>query len=388
MGAFKNKPSESDVPDRFEIKIETYTGGPAECARRVVASVEKSLRERFRMDGCAILIRDRHHSVEIENALMQANIGYRTPVMGSYLQREEILFLRGVLAIALRNFEGITRKEVKDGIVEALDLYGNLQIPHAELQELKRGMAKHSQLHWFYEMAIKCEEGEQPSVLDSTIRYVMETSPDALADGVLREICKRMSLKKIAEKLYVRPYDAKIVMKSIDGFLSIAGVQSLKQFSESINEADRFAIKYRDKDVLTLDCVAHSKGKEFDHVILPFVEKGEYPNPMFPLQDEENLFYVGTTRAKRRLTLVTPEDGEQRSTFIKQMDIAGTRGKADVAQNRNEDAFRNGPSTRQYLRVPYFDKDRAKLLGARWDDVRKKWYVPIGMDLKPFEQWL
>lgn len=388
MGAFKGKPAESDVPDKFDIKVETYSGGPDECAKCVVKSIRKWERDGFKLDGCAILIRDRHHSVEIENALRHAGIGYRTPVMGSYLQREEILFLRGVLAIALRNFEGVTRKEVKEAIVEALDLYGNLRIPHDELQAAKAELAKSSQLHWFYEKFIKCKEGEEPTVLDSTIRFVMEASTDALAVDVLREICRRMNLKKVAEKLYVRPYDASVVMKSIDGFLSIAGAQTLGQFCGSVNEAELFAIKYRDKDVLTLDCVANSKGKEFEHVILPFVEKGEYPNPMFPLQDEENLFYVGATRAKRRLTLVTPDDGERRSPFIKQMNISGTNAKANAAQERNEKAFRNGPPTRHYLRSVFPDKDRLKALGARWDATRKKWYVPVGMDLKPFEPWL
>jgi hypothetical protein len=40
--------------------------------------------------------------MEIENALIEADIDYRTPPMAGYLQRDEILFLRGLLAIALR----------------------------------------------------------------------------------------------------------------------------------------------------------------------------------------------------------------------------------------------------------------------------------------------
>lgn len=42
----------------------------------------------------------------------------------------------------------------------------------------------------------------------------------------------------------------------------------------------------------------------------------------------------------------------------------------------------------EYLQVPYEEKDKAKSLGAKWDTNRKKWYVPDGLDKKPFAKWL
>ncbi|KAB8050750.1 AAA family ATPase [Janthinobacterium sp. FT14W] len=388
MEAFKDKSVESNVAEKLEIRVEAYEEELEEGARCVVESIRKWKRAGFGVDGCAILIRDRHHSVVMENALREAEIGYRTPVMGSYLQREEILFLRGILAIALRDFEAVKSKEVKEAIVEALDLYGGLRIPPEELISVKAGMAKHSQLHWFYEKHIQCSKTKEGApALDGVIRFVTDASPDSFAVDLLREVCDRLSIKKIAAKLYVRPYDASVVVKSIEGFLSIAGGRTLKQFWDVINVAEMFAVKHRDKDVLTLDCVANSKGKEFDHVILPFIEHNEYPNPMFPLKDEENLFYVGVTRAKRWLTLVTPQDRERRSPFIRRMDISGTSARANLAQTRNENALRAAPASRNYLRASYSDKDLVKSLGARYDPTRKKWYVPVGMDPKPFEAW-
>jgi hypothetical protein len=40
-----------------------------------------------------------------------------------------------------------------------------------------------------------------------------------------------------------------------------------------------------------------------------------------------------------------------------------------------------------YLDVPYAQKDSAKALGARWDAITKKWYVPTGKDITLFEKW-
>lgn len=41
-----------------------------------------------------------------------------------------------------------------------------------------------------------------------------------------------------------------------------------------------------------------------------------------------------------------------------------------------------------FLLVPFKEKDQVKSLGARWEPARKQWYVPSGLDLGPFRQWL
>lgn len=40
-----------------------------------------------------------------------------------------------------------------------------------------------------------------------------------------------------------------------------------------------------------------------------------------------------------------------------------------------------------YLVVPFYDKDEAKSLGAKWDRKIKHWYVPAGTDLNLFNKW-
>lgn len=41
-----------------------------------------------------------------------------------------------------------------------------------------------------------------------------------------------------------------------------------------------------------------------------------------------------------------------------------------------------------YLTTAYKDREQVKALGARWDPVRKQWYVGEGRDLAPFATWL
>ena len=45
-------------------------------------------------------------------------------------------------------------------------------------------------------------------------------------------------------------------------------------------------------------------------------------------------------------------------------------------------------ATKNYLNVPYAEKEAAKALGARWDPAKKKWYAPEGLAPDEFSQWL
>jgi len=40
------------------------------------------------------------------------------------------------------------------------------------------------------------------------------------------------------------------------------------------------------------------------------------------------------------------------------------------------------------LQTPFAEKDKAKALGARWDSVRKVWYVVDVADLTAFMRWI
>lgn len=40
-----------------------------------------------------------------------------------------------------------------------------------------------------------------------------------------------------------------------------------------------------------------------------------------------------------------------------------------------------------YLNVPFGQKDEAKALGARWDAIQKKWFVPAGKNTTLFAKW-
>lgn len=50
-------------------------------------------------------------------------------------------------------------------------------------------------------------------------------------------------------------------------------------------------------------------------------------------------------------------------------------------------AQRAASGERQFINVPFKEKDEAKQLGARWDRKEQSWYVPAGVDAAPFAKW-
>ncbi|ALM85772.1 ATP-dependent helicase [Bordetella sp. N] len=425
MEAFKRKPVRSGLPVKTDLDVMLYAADQppaAGCAGQVIAALTRWKADRHPLDGCAILLRDRHQSIAIENALMQADIGYRTQTMPSYLRREEILFLRGMLAIALDNLHTVEAMPVREDIVAALALFGEVPLTPEELMQAKRDIAKQPELlKTFFQYQIQRVGAEAARRrMAAAVDHVRGLPDDAPAHEALLRICEEVAVENLAQRLYVHPYDTEVVTRSVQGFVAAArdSGRSLRDFANWIGTADAFVAARRSKNLVLLECVESAKGKEFDHVILPFLEIGEFPHPLRAAREEENLFYVAATRARARLTLIAPAAEPLRSPYIARMEITATRARSDAAvqtnlaarqakaaAQANANAVTQTPTSararasapargtpadsgRRELKVSYADKEHVKKLGARWDPTRKIWYAPEGVDIEPLRPWL
>lgn len=76
-----------------------------------------------------------------------------------------------------------------------------------------------------------------------------------------------------------------------------------------------------------------------------------------------------------------------------QFNSSNFNGTSNSFSNQNSNKSYNNfkpvnPDEVTYLNVPFSQKDEAKVLGARWDGNKKKWYVPQGVALEDFSRWL
>lgn len=403
MAAFKDKPVESNLPLRTEISQPHYDDA-AHCARQVVEAVKRWKADGHALDGCAILIRDRHQSVAIENALIEADIDYRTPAMAGYLQRDEILFLRGMLAIALRDFRAVKSEQVRGAVVDALVAFSEMAFSARRIDHFKTQIAKSPDLLGeLFLIEDEHRDGVEPTWRDvasvttkraviDAIAWLSTLAPATPAAQVLIELCERVQLVAAARRIFVRPYDAGVVNKSVDGLLAWAAASGLglADFWAAMNAREAFVRRKRAPKAVLIECVANAKGKEFDHVILPYLQADEFPHPQQTRRDEENLFYVAATRARLKLTLLSPSDNGARSPFLARLRLPQCSTAADTAITRNQEqqAAAAAAPGRHYLSASYQEKDAVKALGAQFDMARRAWYVERGTDLTPFAPWL
>nr|WP_315219099.1 ATP-dependent helicase [uncultured Duganella sp.] len=400
MAEFKHKAVESSLPAHTQIRQAHYAS-PDECAQQAIAAIRQWKADGHAFDGCAILIRDRHQSMAIENALIEADIDYRTPAMAGYLQRDEILFLRGMLAVALKDFAAVKSEQVRAAIVDAMTAFSEMKFSARRMDNFKAQIGKDpALLGELFMIEDDRRDGEQISYRDvasqatkkaviDAIAWLSALDPATPAAAVLTELCERVKLVATARRIFVRPYEAGVVNKSVAGLLASAAAsgQSLREFWSAMNAREAFIRRKRDRKAVLIECVANAKGKEFEHVILPFLQADEFPHPMQPKRDEENLFYVGATRARARLTLLSPADPALRSGFIANMRLQQSAAAAEAAIARNQAQPTAAPG-RHYLTASFHEKDEVKALGAQFDIARRAWYVESGRDMSPFSRWL
>lgn len=491
-GEFKHKPADSLLPLQTDIRELHYGADGASCAAQVVATLERWTKAGKVAEDCTILIREPYHAIDIENALMRANLPYRTLEMPRYLDRDEILFLRGMIAIALDNFAATDKakrgvifdavttfaevsfgqddnvaqlrqavidepvaltwlftgrvdqrasKDVRDKVARVVDdlqlaarsqsaghvlgalrqqLNGLLEFVGSLADGADSALARavadvtedattmigyletsalviDEQVLWnimrnrLLTLLAKLDQvvaGDVKQRMAAVIGYMREVDADTPADVVLDRICTMMDIAALASRLYVHPHEARVVRRSVEGFIKAArdlGL-NLRGFSEWIAAADTYGAGKRVKHYFQLDCVHNAKGKEFDHVILPFLEVDEFPVSGADRREEENLFYVAITRAISALTLVSPGDVALRSPYLNRMQLERDKPRAQAALNRN--AQRGAAPTRIEFRANGDDWERARKLGAHWDNTRKVFYLVPGQSAEPFAQWV
>jgi len=74
--------------------------------------------------------------------------------------------------------------------------------------------------------------------------------------------------------------------------------------------------------------------------------------------------------------------------FNKRRQNMETDQTIDAHQKQHHTGKESDHPSRQYLAVPYSEKDQTKAAGARWDKVTKAWYVGENADIRALQRWL
>jgi DNA helicase II / ATP-dependent DNA helicase PcrA len=391
--SLKNKEVASGRHHETRIQVEACADRRSD-AERVAANVFDWKKRGGQFKDCAIILRAPYQSILIENALLEAGIGWRVEGLESYLLRSEILMLRGVIAFALNDYESIPGVEKRLKVLQALllwqqfewganrlddaalktaaeqpDLFdaflkGTLLKPQTRADKKAAGSSgdeeteadfrflekvgelrksgRHDEANTLQHLRkLDAETIDETPVqrsarmrLDKTLAMLREAPPDEPAWSVLERAVDMLALKKVARQIYIAPSTAVMVGRSIDGFIDGArrGNLPLRDFALWLRKAEARALKLRASNTVLLCTVEAAKGQEFESVMLPCLEEGAFPLSGCDPAEESNRFYVAVTRVRDELTLYVPDNPARVSAFVKAMGIdkAMARGRLQL----------------------------------------------------------
>lgn len=403
IAAFKKKKNTSALLVKTDIEVLGYGGETGvSCADRVVEAITQWAHKKANgsVGSAAILIRSPFQSIAIENALLRTGLPYKPERMLSYLQRPEILFLRGVLSTALNNLGSIKDPTVIHRIVDALVTFAEIDLSgkdHNHYEGVKQAQADLTEqpdfIPQFFKHKVQ-DNSRNAAVKDAigaALHYLEQSPPDAPAGDVLREVFEILKLEDVCKRIFVSRSDAEDVTKSLRGFIQAShdSGKNLRDFSFWLNATEKALFSQKWQDTITLCLIDNAKGLEFDHVIIPYLSADEFPKLGHGKLEEENRFYVAATRTKLKLTLITPEPLNLRSRFVGEMQIDKLSKTGDRMLRSMGNMSPDVSAEKTYLlNAGFQDYPEAKDLGACNDPARKLLFVPAGRDLRPFQKWI
>ena len=257
----------------------------------------------------AVLLRHPGRSVELENRLLDRGIDYRTVGFKSYLLRPEILFARGILALALGLFDRvIEHAQARRELVQAMLLFtGSSLLTTVDGIDAERVTQENRWIRaladgpafpaYFHEVMLTRVE---PRAATAMRRATEIASGNRIEE--VGAVLAALDLPWFASRVLVHAEAINAVAESVAGLAADAlQFESIERFLHGINERELRVRSMPAANTIRLSTIEAAKGLEFDQVIVPGVDAGDFDATS---ADERNLFYVAASRARRGLTLL------------------------------------------------------------------------------------
>lgn len=329
-----------------------------DCARKVIERIDEMVkRGQEKLSDIAVVVRDADHSIAIENLLIDREIAYRCSGFSSYLLRPEILMLRGLLHLASGSYATLKGDPDTCGrMVRSLGLYASARFdserdynslsaadqllsPEKRNEKLWKEAERiisdePSTLEFFFTGRL-CRHTELDS--NAILRWKTRFSEVALglktmaatnpAWEILEAAANRLELASATSRVFVNRGKADSARRSINSFVHFARRYpdfSASQFLDELAVRQQKTSKkqnyLKSRAQLDLTTVQFAKGKEWPHVLIPYLERNEFPRTT-NIAEERRLLYVAATRAIESLTIFEPDESQsdRTSVLIKEM---------------------------------------------------------------------
>lgn len=260
------------------------------------------------LKSVAILYRTHYQSRVLEEAMIKASIPYKIIGGIQFYERKEIKDLLSYLRLAYNPFDRVSFSRIINCPTRGLgqkfeeefdDLWGINPFSHAfDIAEImlkdKMTATKHQSLAHFRQLFITMPHDVTPL---QALKTIIEKTHyiDYLDDNF--EKAEAQTKKENIQEL----------LRAVNHFQD-EGIITISQLLDEITlMQDRLKAQDNEKEYVNMMTLHSAKGLEFDTVILPGLEDGIIPStPSINesnVEEERRLFYVGITRACKRLLL-------------------------------------------------------------------------------------
>lgn len=280
----------------------------------VVAEINHFMREGYKFKDFAILYRSNTQGGLIEGSLRRANMPYSITGGTSIFDRREVkdmmAYLKQALSpneVSLRRIINVPSRGIGDTSVEKLsDFAKEKKYSFIDACRLWREAGVHENAGESLDELLKFLNQLPELILD----FRVGTGPgQKLVDifdrlGYRNYILSTAADAASAEKKWVV---VEIMGRILDTYMGKRAYtqEVLKSFVDSMMLRDDLNDEQEDKNKIQLMTLHASKGLEFPVVILAGVEEDLLPHKNLgsDIDEERRLFYVGVTRAKRKLVM-------------------------------------------------------------------------------------
>lgn len=343
-GKVANKRYASKAPYPSQVRFSPYDSVEA-CAAQVLADAKAfRAQHKSKAASCAILLRHPHQSVQIENALIEDGMPYETLGFKSYVLRPEVLFVRGLLAVATDDLRSVTEVKTREAVMRALLFFSNSRIvvdgrEHESQQDLLASAIRSVTdnplfLTSFFENQVL---RNAPASIQKRLRAAVDIIRKASGPNMLSALLKALHIQSLLGDALVsqrRRLEAESNLRWLSHMAE--RFDSPAHLFQSLNATEQKQQKQKASkaEPLLLASIASVKGLEFDAVLLPYLAQGEFPDPTADMAEEFNTLYVGLTRVRKELTIYPSTTSP--SLFMKSLGLTEAEGDAALADIRKE----------------------------------------------------
>lgn len=302
-----------------DLRIRMHAGTQGLCVADEVVAWKARGR---RYSEVGILVRQYANSIPVELALQQAKVPYRLVGAAPFVDRPEVIALRGYMALASGEFRNMLnpdkvfattcamlsmpslylRRDLIEVIAERVST-----IPGRVLDVVTQCLARIQGVKSF-------TQRHRDDVM-AHWQWAAQQGPQVPAARFLGDLVRRLKLFDHLVKNTPRSDVADEKIRMIHELIDLAHGRrhSVQSFVSFLDEMSASLKSQANEDSVLVTSVHRAKGMEWPLVVLPDLADGLFPyvksDASSPsIEDERRLFYVAATRAIETLTMVAPLD--------------------------------------------------------------------------------